>query len=109
MELVLEKCVPVFVKCFVRILCVLVEDAFRYSQSFCILIEIFALWFFSVPMTYIAANVLHLPFLVVYAIMYICEDLPKSVVLIFYWISGKWIRPVTQVGKAALAEFKKDE
>jgi len=79
------------------------------DTKFGMLIEIFALWFFSVPMTYIAANVLHLPFLTVYAIMYICEDLPKSIVLIFYWISGKWIKPVTSVGISALADFKKDE
>ena len=79
------------------------------DTNFGMLIEIFALWFFSVPVTFIAATVLKLPFLMVYAIMYICEDLPKSIVLIFYWISGKWIRPVTRVGKEALAEFKKDE
>ncbi len=79
------------------------------DTKFGMLIEIFALWCFSVPMTFIAANVLHLPFLAVYAIMYICEDLPKSIVLIFYWISGKWIRPVTPVGQAALEEFRSAE
>ena len=79
------------------------------DTKFGMIIEIFALWCFSVPVTFIAANVLHLPFLMVYAIMYICEDLPKSIVLIFYWISGKWIKPVTNVGKAALEEFKRDE
>ena len=79
------------------------------DTKFGMLIEIFALWCFSVPVTFIAANVLHLPFLMVYAIMYICEDLPKSIVLIFYWMSGKWIKPVTPAGRTALEEFKTAE
>ncbi len=70
-------------------------------------IEIGALWCFAVPMTYIAANVWGLPFLAVYAIMYLCEDIPKAIFFIIYWFSGKWIRPVTEAGKQGLAELKK--
>jgi putative MATE family efflux protein len=69
-------------------------------------IEIGALWCFAVPMTYIAANVLGLPFLAVYAIMYLCEDIPKAIFFIIYWFSGKWIRPVTEAGKQGLAQLK---
>lgn len=76
------------------------------DTKFGMIIEIFALWLFSVPMTFIAANVLHLPFLMVYAIMYLCEDIPKAAIFIPYWISGKWIRPVTDAGRGALEEFK---
>ncbi len=71
------------------------------------LIEIGALWCFSVPMTFIAANVWHLPFLTVYAIMYLCEDLPKSIFFYLYYRSGKWIRPVTEAGRRGLEEFRK--
>ncbi len=70
-------------------------------------IELAVLWCFSVPMTYIAANVWHLPFLAVYAIMYLCEDIPKTIYFLIYWRSGKWIRPVTEAGKQGLIEFKK--
>jgi Na+-driven multidrug efflux pump len=70
------------------------------------IVEIGALWCFSVPMTFIAANVLHLPFLAVYAIMYLCEDIPKGIFFIYYWISGKWIRPVTESGRAGLQKLK---
>lgn len=69
--------------------------------------EIGALWCFAVPMTYIAANVWGLPFLAVYAVMYLCEDIPKAIFFIIYWRSGKWIRPVTDAGKQGLARLKK--
>ncbi len=68
-------------------------------------VELFVLWLFSVPMTYIAANLLGLPFLTVYAIMYLAEDIPKVVILVLYYRSGKWIRPVTEAGKQALSAF----
>lgn len=69
--------------------------------------EMGILWCFAVPMTYLAANVWHLPFLVVYAVMYLCEDIPKAIIFLLYWRSGKWIRPVTDSGRKALAEFNK--
>lgn len=70
------------------------------------LVEIGALWLFAVPMTFIAANVWHLPFLAVYATMYLCEDIPKSMVFWIHYRSGKWIRPVTDAGRKGLEEFK---
>ena len=69
-------------------------------------VELFVLWLFSVPVTYIAANVLGLPFLTVYAIMYLAEDIPKVILLLFYYRSGRWIRPVTDAGRQALFEFQ---
>ena len=36
----------------------------------------------------------------------ICEDIPKALIFIPYWSSGKWIKPVTNAGKAALERFK---
>ena len=69
------------------------------------IIELIVLWGFSVPMTFIAANVWGLPFLAVYAVMYLCEDIPKAVFFLLYWRSGKWIRPVTAAGIKGLKEF----
>ena len=48
-----------------------------------------------------------LPFLAVYATMYLCEDIPKAIIFIRYWYSGKWIKPVTDAGKQGLLELKK--
>lgn len=79
------------------------------DTSFGMIIELLVLWCFSVPMTYIAANVLHLPFLLVYAIMYLCEDIPKSLIFIPYWRSGKWVKPVTKAGREGLAKLLSDE
>lgn len=76
------------------------------DTTFGMLVELLVLWCFSVPMTFIAANVLDLPFLLVYAIMYLCEDLPKSIIFIPYWASGKWIKPVTDAGQQALEKFR---
>ena len=70
------------------------------------LVEIGALWLFAVPMTFLAANVWHFPFLMVYATMYICEDVSKAIYFIYYWRSGKWIKPVTDAGRDALAQLK---
>ncbi len=76
------------------------------DTTFGMIIELAVLWCFSVPVTYIAANLLGLPFLLVYAIMYLCEDLPKSLIFVPYWASGKWIKPVTDAGQNALEKFK---
>lgn len=79
------------------------------DATFGMVMELLLLWCFAVPMTYMAANVWELPFLAVYIVMYLCEDIPKSLVFIPYWISGRWIKPVTDAGKVGLEFFKKDE
>ncbi len=79
------------------------------DTKFGMIIEIFVLWLFAVPMTFIAANLLHLPFLWVYIVMYLCEDLPKFFIFVPYWISGKWIKPVTAAGQDGLEVFKSVE
>ena len=78
------------------------------DTSFGMIIELIVLWGFSVPMTFVAANVLNLPFLAVYAVMYLCEDVPKALIFIPYWVSGKWIKPVTDAGRASLEKFIQD-
>ncbi len=79
------------------------------DTTFGMIIELLVLWCFAVPMTFIAANVLHLPFLWVYIVMYLCEDIPKAFIFIPYWISGRWIKPVTEAGQKGLTAFKLDE
>lgn len=68
--------------------------------------DVSALWFISIPLTAILAR-LGLPFETVFLLMYISEDIPKSCLCIWYFVSGKWIHPVTEEGKKALAELKK--
>ncbi len=67
--------------------------------------EIIVLWMFALPMTFIAAYVLKLPFLAIYAIMYLCEDIPKSIIFMIHYFKGKWLKPVTPEGLRGLKEF----
>lgn len=67
-------------------------------------LEIVCLFTISVPATWIAGMVLHLPFLAVFSFLYTDE----LIRLFFEWRytrSGKWVKPVTQVGMNALEEF----
>ncbi len=77
------------------------------DTTFGMIIELLVLWCFAVPMTFIAS--FKLPFLAVYIVMYLCEDLPKLFIFVPYWLSGKWIKPVTDAGRTGLEFFKKTE
>ena len=41
----------------------------------------------------------------VYAVMYLCEDIPKSVIFMRHYLLGKWIRPVTEAGIRGYEEY----
>lgn len=68
-------------------------------------LEITCLFTISVPATWIAGMVLHLPFLAVFAFLY-TDEVIRLIFELYYTKSGKWIKPVTEAGKAALPEFK---
>ena len=65
------------------------------------------LFLFSVPATWVAGMILHLPFLAVFAFVYADEPV-KFVLSIFHTRSGKWIKPVTPQGQAALPAFREE-
>ena len=67
--------------------------------------EMLCLWAFSVPMTILAAFVLKLPFVLVFACSYICEDYIKAFLCIRYFKTNKWIQPVTEQGKTGLRQY----
>ena len=69
------------------------------------LLEIICLFTVSVPATWVAGMVLHLPFLAVFSFLY-TDELIRLVFELWYTRSGKWIKPVTDLGRAALPEFK---
>ncbi len=68
--------------------------------------DLVCLWCLSIPATAISAYFLKLDFVIVYAIMYIVEDIPKSVLCLKYFFTNKWIKPVTKVGREALLKYK---
>ncbi len=68
--------------------------------------ELFCLWALSVPATLIAVYLFKVPFIVAYIIMYVFEDVPKNIFCMKFYLSKRWIKPVTEEGKQALLKFK---
>jgi len=64
------------------------------------------LWLLSIPVTVICAYVLKLPFPVVYALMLMSEDYVKTFLCLRHFYSWKWLMPVTEEGRSALAAWK---
>lgn len=69
--------------------------------------DLASLWLLSIPATLISVYVFHVPFAVAFAIMYIFEDIPKSIMCIRFYVSKKWIKPVTTEGQRALEKYLK--
>lgn len=67
-------------------------------------VEISCLFIISVPATWIAGMILHLPFLAVFAFVY-TDEILRLIFETRYMRSGKWIKPVTETGQAALLQF----
>ncbi len=65
--------------------------------------DLACVWLIALPLTAFSAFVLKLPFLAVYTIMVVGEDLVKTILCIRRFISKKWIKPVTEQGKNAVA------
>ena len=73
------------------------------------LMDLGSLWLIAIPMAFLAATVWHLPFMWVLVIAYLGEDIPKSTLCLWHFISLRWLKPVTEEGKQGLAEFKKEK
>jgi putative MATE family efflux protein len=69
-------------------------------------IEICGLFFISIPATALCGLVFHLPFLVIFFMLYLDEFIRLGIIL-WYMDSGRWIKPVTGEGQRTLAEFRK--
>jgi len=67
--------------------------------------DLLCLWGISLPVTFVVAFILKIPFVLVFAASYIFEDYLKSFLCIRYFISKKWVRPVTENGQRALREY----
>ena len=68
--------------------------------------DLFCLWGLSLPATLIAAFVLDLPFVAVFTVMYLCEDVVKAVLCLRHFHSAKWLLPVTPEGRAGLESWR---
>lgn len=65
-------------------------------------LELCSLWAFSIPATAIAVYLFKVPFAVAFIVMYVFEDIPKNILSLKFYLSKKWLKPVTEEGKQAL-------
>lgn len=71
--------------------------------------DLLCLWGIAVPTTVVMAFVLKLPFVIVYALSIVFEDIPKLILCLRHFLSKKWIMPVTETGKKALEDYKQEK
>lgn len=71
--------------------------------------DLLFLWCVSLPATLAAAFLLRLPFPAVFATMYIAEDWLKAFFCIRYFLTGKWLKPVTPEGRAGLEKYLREK
>lgn len=69
-------------------------------------LDLFSQWLLSIPATFLAAFVFDLPFVVVFAVMYIFEDYVKAILCLRFYRSEGWIKPVTPEGLEGLREYQ---
>lgn len=82
------------------------NDCFRAGgdSSFGTILEIVCLYSFTLPALGLGAA-LHLPFLAMYCLMYL-DDVVRFGVVLWRVNSGRWLKPVTDEGRAALPDFR---
>ena len=70
--------------------------------------DLSCLWGISVPVAIISAFVLKLPFILVYALSMVFEDILKVILCVRHLISKKWVMPVTETGRLAYESYKNE-
>lgn len=85
----------------------IVNDTFRAGGEtvYGTVVELSCIFLVTVPVVYLTGIVLKLPFLAVFACMFV-DDLIRLPVMFRHLYRGKWVKPVTEEGKAALPAFK---
>ncbi|MBO5652665.1 MAG: MATE family efflux transporter, partial [Clostridia bacterium] len=72
---------------------------------FATLCDVGCLWLFAIPVAFFSVKS-GLPFLLCYAMAYVSEDWSKTILCFLRLFSEKWIKPVTEEGKAGLAAYR---
>lgn len=83
------------------------NDTFRSAgdATFGSAMEITCMYLLVLPAVCLSGLLWKAPFLVVFACCYIDEPL-RFLIMLHHLISGKWVRPVTDLGRAALPAFR---
>ena len=94
--------------CFRNISYVQVVGVFRSGGDTLtgMICDLASLWVVAIPLALVAARVLHLPFLGVVIAAYLGEDIPKSILCLIHFKSMRWLKPVTEEGRAGLRDYR---
>ena len=65
-----------------------------------------SLWIVAIPAALLVSRIPGVPFLAVVAAAYLGEDIPKTLLCLRHFRSGKWLKPVTPEGIAGLEAFR---
>ncbi|MBQ8474064.1 MAG: MATE family efflux transporter [Clostridia bacterium] len=79
------------------------------NSKLALILDLVCLWALAIPFSIFFAFVLKLPFVTVFIFMFLTEDVPKAIMCLICFIRDKWISPVTEEGKAAFEELKKEK
>ena len=85
------------------------NDTFRAAGDpiYGTVLEIAFMWLMVIPAVWLTGMVWHLPTLVVFACCY-CDELIRYILMQVHLFNGKWIRPVTDIGREALIKWKSE-
>lgn len=85
------------------------NDTYRSAgdAAFGSIMEITFMYLLVLPCVYGANYGLHAPFLLVFALCYVDEPI-RYIIMQFHMYSAKWIKPVSDAGRATIAEFQKN-
>ena len=97
--------------CFRNISYVQVVGVFRSGGDTLtgMIFDLASLWVVAIPLTLLGARVLHLSFLGVVILAYLGEDIPKSILCLIHFKSMRWLKPVTEEGRAGLKAYREEE
>ncbi|MBR4071845.1 MAG: MATE family efflux transporter [Clostridia bacterium] len=76
------------------------------NSQLAMICDLICLWLIAIPVTATIAFIAKLPFSYVFLIMFIAEDLPKSILCLYNFAKNKWIAPVTEEGRIAFEQMK---
>ena len=62
--------------------------------------EISSMYFISIPCVVLLGYFTSIPFTMLVLCMFVCEDLPKSVLCIFHFFRGRWIRQIAKTDQS---------
>lgn len=91
----------------VRTCCYIMNECFRTGGEtmYGTVLELGGLYLLVVPATWITGMILKLPFLAVFSFVY-TDEIVRLIFMLPYMKKGKWIKPMTELGRANLEELK---